>query len=152
MNTENPTKLLHGAIVSGIINAFINGIINWFQIKSQTAVFLSVDSISNKEHTVLGGAIILVFTLSFIIATISWFTLKVKNKPNYFPKVFLLALKNAIFLFGLFITLAILWQRVAGTMQVTPLVAAILVGIIAGIAAGAADYMTKTGILKSMNE
>jgi hypothetical protein len=147
MNKINSESLIHGAIVTGIINAVINGIINWFQVSGKPEILLTVDSISNKEHTVMGEAIILAFTLSVIIASIGYFTLKLNDKPNYFPTAFKVTVKNAFFLFGVFVTLAILWQRFAGSVSVSPVMAAIIVGVIAGIVAGVTDYLTKRELL-----
>lgn len=151
MNKVNSEKLIHGAFVTGIINAVINGIINWFQVSGKSEILLTVDSISNREHTVMSGAIILAFTLSVIIASIGYFTLKMNDKPKYFPTAFVATLKNAFFLFGVFVTLAILWQRFAGSVSVSPVVAAIIVGTIAGIVAGVTDYLTKNEILVHHN-
>ena len=50
--------LVKAALMSGGINAVINGLINWFQVKGKSEIFLTVDSISTTEHTVLGGAVI----------------------------------------------------------------------------------------------
>ena len=147
MNKVNSGKLIHGAMVTGIINAVVNGIINWFQVSGKSEIMLTVDSISNKEHTVMGGAIILAFTLSVIIAGIGYFTLKLNEKPKFFPTAFIVIVKNAFFLFGVFVTLAILWQRFAGSVSVSPVMAAIIVGVIAGIVAGVTDYLTKKELL-----
>jgi len=141
-------RLLHGAVISGGINAVINGIIHWFQVKGQPLISLTADSISNQEHTVMGSAIILAFTLSVIIACISWFTFKESGKPKFFTGGIFLILKNALFLFGLFITLAILWQRFVGTVEVTPFIAALIVGLIAGVVAGLTEYLTKKELAK----
>ena len=143
MNKVNPEKLIHGAIVTGIINAAVNGIINWFQVSGKPEIMLTVDSISNKEHTVMGGAIILAFVLSVIITSIGFFTMKLPGKPQYFPTAYFLTFRNAFFLFGVFVTLAILWQRFVGSVSVSPVMAAIIVGAIAGIVAGVSDYLTK---------
>jgi len=148
MNHVHSQKLLSGAVITGIINAVINGIINWFQVKGQAGIKLTTDSISSTEHTVMSGAIILAFTLSVIIASIAYFTVKVEGKPKYFPFAFLVTLRNAFFLFGIFVTMAILWQRFAGTVEVSPLFAACIVGVVAGLVAGVTDYLTKKELFK----
>jgi hypothetical protein len=135
------------ALFSGVLNAIINGIINWFQVKGKTELFLTVDSISTKEHTVLGGAVILATVLAIILTSIGYFTFKASDKPPYYPKAFYLTLKNAFFTFGILTTLSILLQRFAGSIPVTPLTAAIIVAIIAGLVAGTIDYMTKKELL-----
>jgi len=136
------------ALFSGLLNALINGIINWFQVKDKTELFLTVDSISTKEHTVLGGAVILATSLAIILTSIGYFTFKSPNKPSFYPKAFLLILKNAFFTFGIIVTFSILLQRFAGSIPVTPITAALIVAIIAGLVAGIIDYMTKKELLK----
>ncbi len=147
MNKVNSGKLIQGAMATGIINAIINGIINWFQVSGNSEIMLTVDSISNKEHTVMGGAIILAFVLSVIITSIGFFTMKLRSRPKYFPTAFFLTFRNAFFLFGLFVTIAILWQRFVGSVSVSPVMAAIVVGAIAGIVAGVSDYLTKKELI-----
>ena len=43
--------LVKAALMSGGINAVINGLINWFQMRGKNEIFLTVDSISTTEHT-----------------------------------------------------------------------------------------------------
>ncbi len=76
-------KLIRGSILTGIINALINGIINWFQVKGEALVRITVDSISNNERTVMGGAVMLALILSVIIASIAWLTTKAAGKPRF---------------------------------------------------------------------
>ena len=87
---------------------------NWTNRK---AIYLTVDSISTTEHTVFSGAVVLAVSLAFILTSITYFTLKVPGKPAYFPKVFLLALKNAVFAFGLVTIAGILLQRLPDQYQ-----------------------------------
>ena len=148
VSVNHSNKIIKAAIFSGVLNALINGIINWFQVKDKTDLFLTVDSISTGGHTVLGGAVILATSLAIILTSIGYFTFKAPNKPAYFPRVFLLTLKNAFFTFGIIVTLSILLQRFAGSISVTPITAALIVAIIAGLVAGVIDYMTKKELLK----
>jgi len=141
------STILKGALASGIINAIINGIINWFQLGNTKTIKLTTDSISSQEHTVFGGAVILGTSLAFILTSIAYLTLKIKNKPKYFPKVFFLALKQSIFVFGVIIIFALLFQKVFGSIEVSNVYAAIITGIIAGIAAGSIEYSTKKRLL-----
>jgi len=146
-NTTTNADLLKGAMVSGLLNAVINGLINWFQVRGKTEIYLTVDSITNTEHTVLGGAVILAASLAAILTLISYFTLKSDNKPPFYPKALLLTLRNAFFAFGVMVTLSIIIQRTAGSVLISPLTAVIIVGIIAGVVAAVVDYMTKTELL-----
>jgi putative flippase GtrA len=102
-----------------------------------------VDSITTTEHTVFSGAVILAVTLAFILSSIAYFTVKDSSKPPYFPKVFLLALKHSVYAFGLVALAGMLLQRYAGSIEVSPIVAATIAGLIAGIVAGIVDYETK---------
>jgi len=49
------SAILKGAIITGIINAIINGLINWFQLSDSKTINLTIDSISSEEHTVLAA-------------------------------------------------------------------------------------------------
>ncbi|MGL5112958.1 MAG: hypothetical protein ACRC6O_10015, partial [Flavobacterium sp.] len=94
------SEILKGAIASGVINGIINGMINWFQLDKSSTISLTTDSISSQEYTVFGEAVVLGTSLAFILTSIAFFTIKIENKPSYFPSVFSLALKNTIFVFG----------------------------------------------------
>lgn len=141
------TTILRGALASGIINAIINGTINWFQLDTTSTIKLSTDIISSEEHTVFSGAVVLGTSLAFILTSITYFTLKIKNKPKFFPKVFLLALHHSVFFFGLIAIFAILFQRIFGSIAVSAEQAALVTGCIAGLAAGGVDYMTKIRLM-----
>jgi hypothetical protein len=145
--TTKKELLIKGSLMGGIINAIINGAINWFQIKGKTELFLTVDSITNTEHTVLGGAVMLATSLAAILTMIGYFTVKSPNKPPFYPKALLLTLRNAFFAFGVMVTLSILFQRIAGSIAVTPFTSVVIVGIVAGGVAGIVDYMTKKELL-----
>jgi O-antigen/teichoic acid export membrane protein len=134
-------------LVGGFINAVINGAINWFQVKGKTELFLTVDTISNKEHTVLGGAVILAASLAAILTLISYFTVKSPKKPPFYPKALLLTLRNAFFAFGVLVTISIVIQRVAGSIAVSPITGVLIVAVVAGVVAGVVDYMTKKELL-----
>lgn len=141
--------IIKGAFIGGIINAILNGIINWFQLDKTKNILLTTDVISTHEHTVFGGAVILGTTLAFILTSIAYLTTKTADKPNYFPTVFILALKQSVFAFGVITIFALLFQRTFGSHEVSPLYAAIITGCIAGLAAGIIEYTTKTSLLKN---
>jgi hypothetical protein len=145
--TTSKEHLMKGALMGGVINAIINGVINWFQVKGKTELYLTVDAITNTEHTVLGGAVILAASLAAILTIISYFTVKSPDKPTFFPKALLLTLKNTFFAFGVMVTISILIQRFAGSIAVTPLTGVVIVGLVAGVVAGVVDYMTKKELL-----
>jgi O-antigen/teichoic acid export membrane protein len=148
MNSKNqPTNMVKSALFSGVLNALINGIINWFQVKGKTELFLTVDAITNTEHTVLGGAVMLAASLAAILTIIGYFTVKSPDKPPFYPKALLLTLKNTFFAFGVMVTVSILIQRIAGSIAVTPFTGVVIVGLVAGVVAGVVDYMTKKELL-----
>ncbi len=141
------SELLKGAISGGGINGIINGLIYWFQEKDKKEILLTDNLISSTEHTVFAGAVPLATSLAFILSSIAYFTIKAPGKPPYFPKVFLLALKNAIFAFGIVTISAILLQRYAGSIAVTPVIATLITGVIAGLVGGVVNYMTQKEFL-----
>jgi hypothetical protein len=145
--TTRKELLIKGSLMGGIINAIINGAINWFQVKGKTELYLTVDSITNTEHTVLGGAVMLATSLAAILTMIGYFTVKSPNKPPFYPKALLLTFRNAFFAFGVMVTLSILFQRIVGSIAVTPFISVVIVGIVAGVVAGIVDYMTKNELL-----
>ncbi len=145
--TTSKEHLLKGALMGGVINAIINGVINWFQVKDKTELYLTVDAITNTEHTVLGGAVILAASLAAILTIISYFTVKSPNKPPFYPRALLITLKNTFFAFGVMVTISILIQRIAGSIVVTPFTGVVIVGLVAGVVAGLVDYMTKKELL-----
>jgi hypothetical protein len=147
MTNTSTSNILKGAIIGGLINAIINGLIYWFQVRHETSIKLTVDLISSTEHTVFSSAVPLATSLAFILTSIAFFSSKNPGKPPYFPKVFLLALKNAIFAFGAVTIMALLLQRNAGSIAVSPLAATMITGIVAGIVAGVVEYLTKKEIL-----
>ena len=142
-------EIIKGALAGGVINAVINGVINWFTIDKSLPLYLTQDSISSGIHTVFSSAVPLAVSLAFILSSIAYFTVKEKEKPPYFPKVFLLALKHSVYAFGLVAIAGLLIQRFAGQIEVSHVMGAIIAGIIAGITAGVVDYETKMKVLKT---
>lgn len=138
--------IIKGAVIDGTINACINGVINWFKVRDAGEILLAQDLISSQDKTVFAGIVPLATSLAFVLTTVSYFSIKMSNKPKYFPKVFLWALRNTIFAFGLIVAIAVIVQRVAADVTTTPLVSAILAGITAGVVGAMVDYMTKSQI------
>ncbi|MDT0294918.1 hypothetical protein RLT85_09750 [Mesonia ostreae] len=66
MNARTKSKVVKGAVLTGVINAIINGEIQYFILKGNDSIPISVDSISNNTETVLGTAVLLAITLSTI--------------------------------------------------------------------------------------
>ena len=80
MTTTLNAKLLKGAMLTGVINAFINGGIQYFFLKTYSSIAISVDSITNNEDTVLGTSVTLSITLAMILTMVAYFGIDV-NKP-----------------------------------------------------------------------
>lgn len=135
--------LFKGALLTGAINACMNGTINWFSVRNLVEIPLTHDLISTKADTVFSGVVSLATSLAFILTTVSFLTSKAPNKPRYFPRVFFFALRNSFFVFGVVVAIAILVQRIAGTVMMSPLESALLSGVFAGMVGGTVDYLTK---------
>ena len=141
MNNEQKSKLLKGAALTGVINAVINGGIQYFFLKGHSSIPISVDSITNTTETVLGTAVMLAITLSMILTLVAYFGIKGK-KAAFFPTTFLLTLKHGFVTFGILTSLAVLWQKYVGTLEVSLVSALIIIGVIAGLVSGFVNYFT----------
>lgn len=139
----NSTKqgLLKGAILSGVINAFINGGIQYFFLKGLRRIPISVDSITNNDKTVLGTAVSLSITLAVILTLVAYFGIK-GDKKKFYPHTFWLTLKHGFFTFGILASLSMMWQKYVGTIEVSLVTALIIIGLIAGIVSGVVNYLT----------
>ena len=141
MNNEQKSKLLKGAALTGVINAVINGGIQYFFLKGHSSIPISVDSITNTTETVLGTAVMLAITLSMILTLVAYFGIKGK-KAAFFPTTFLLTLKHGFVTFGILTSLAVLWRKYVGTVEVSLVSALIIIGVIAGLVSGFVNYFT----------
>lgn len=157
---NNPRDIrVQDALIPAVINAVINGGIAYSGFKDQAAIPLTLDLISSKQHSVFGEGVVLAFALGVILSIV---TAKVFAKhaiqadPSLaplvqrplFPFVLKIALNNGAALFGWFVALAILWQRVVGTVEVQPVMAAVLVGLLAAIITLIVEVWTKRALLK----
>lgn len=133
--------ILQGAILNGAINAVINGAIQVYFFWGSAAITLSVDEITNDNHTVLGSAVPLAVSLAMILTIVAYMTIKAPKRP-FFPSVLWLTFKHGMFAFGLCVTGAVIWQRAVGTMTVSLTAAVIILGVLAGLVAGIVNYMT----------
>ena len=147
MPTENnvPTltheQIVKGAAIGGVTNGIINGAVQYFMLSGETAIPLTVNSIINEEHTVLGAAVPLAVILAMILTVIAHLTLKVPKKP-FMPQGLWLTVKHGLFIFGLIVSSAIVWQRIMGSMTVSFAAAVVILGVVAGIVAAVINYMT----------
>lgn len=135
------SKVLLGAFISGIINGIINGGIKWFSFRGYESIPITVDSITNDEVTVLGNAVHLALTLAMILTFVAFFSIKKDRRPGV-PKKIWMILKHGFFTFGVVTALSVLWQYNVGTVEVGPVAATVIVGVVAGLVAGAVNYLT----------
>ena len=133
--------IVKGAALSGIINAVINGAIQWYLLAGQASLPLTVDGITNEEHTVFGAAVPLAVSLAMILTAVAYTTVKAP-KPPFYPAFLWMTVKHGFFALGVIITFAVLWQRVFGSILVPLGAAVVILGLIAGLVAAMVNYMT----------
>jgi hypothetical protein len=139
--TTDMSMILKGALLSGGINAVINGAIQWYLLSGQGPLPLTVDGITNDDTTVFGAAVPLAVSLAMILTAVAYSTVK-PPKPNFYPTFLWMVVKHGFFALGVLVTFAVLLQRLLGTITVPLSVAMIILGLIAGVAATIVNYMT----------
>lgn len=143
-----PEQILKGALLSGVINALINGAIQYFLFKGEEGpILISVDAISAGTHTVLAAAVPLAVSLAMILTAVAHWTLKAPKKP-FVPTTLWLVIKHGLFAFGTIVAAAVVWQRAMGTVEVGLGTAVVLLGVIAGLVAAVVNFMTITAIVQ----
>jgi hypothetical protein len=143
------TKLaiLKGALLGGVINAVINGAIQFFILRGSAPIRVSVDSIGTETHTVLGSSVPLAVSLAMILTAVAHWTTKVPKKP-FVPTTLWLVIKHGLFAFGTVVAGAVIWQRIMGTVEVSLGTAVLILGIVAGVVAAVVNYMTISEIVE----
>lgn len=141
MNTAKQQEIIKGSLMSGVISGVINGVAQYFSLKDKAYIALTVDSITNNENTVLGAAVGLAISLAVISTVITYIRIK-DIKVKFFPTGFWSVVKHGFFSFGVITSLAVLWQRYMGTVDVPLFTALLIIGVIAGIVAGTVNYLT----------
>ena len=137
------------------VNAAINGAIAWSAFSASGSVPLSMDSIGSPGVTALGNAATVAFSLTLIItffvfrsgARKSTVAPAVLRGMPFAPTGLGIVLSNTLLAFGAFVAIAVLWQRLAGTVEVAPLGATLIVAIVAGLATAFAEWRTKREML-----
>jgi hypothetical protein len=141
------TDILKGAVLSGVINAVINGAIQAFILWGSGPIPLSVDSIATETHTVLGSSVPLAVSLAMILTAVAHWTLKAPKKP-FLPTTLWLVVKHGLLAFGTVVAAAVVWQRAVGTVEVSLATAVVFLGIVAGLVAAMVNYMTISAIVE----
>jgi hypothetical protein len=134
-------EILKGAMLSGVINAVINGAIQWFLLAGEGPLPLTVDGISDDTHTVFGAAVPLAVSLAVILTAVAYTTVK-SAKPPFFPTFLWMAVKHGFFALGVVITFAVFWQRFVGSILVPVPLGVVILGIVAGVVSAVVNYMT----------
>lgn len=151
MSSHDPadsSQILKGALLSGVINAVINGAIQYFILRGHEGpIPVSVDAISTDTHTVLGSSVPLAVSLAMILTAVSHWTFKAAKKP-FFPTTLWMVIKHGLFAFGTIVAGAVVWQRAMGTIEVGLATAVVFLGIVAGVVAAVVNYMTLTAIVE----
>lgn len=137
----DPPTILRANLANGLINAAINGVIQLLLQRGSGPNALSTDATSSTEHTVLGSAVPLAVSLTVILTAIGHFTARPPRRP-FFPSVAGLILKHGVFAFGAVVAGAVVWQRLLGTVTVSPTSGAVILGLIAGLVASTIQYLT----------
>ena len=134
-------QILQGAVATGLSNAVINGAIQWFLLRGQVSIPLSVDGITNDQQTVFGTAVPLAVSIAMILTVVAYMTLKQPKHP-FMPHVLWLLVKHGVFTFGLIVAGAVVWQRLMGSVSVSLATAVIVLGVVAGLVGGVIQFMT----------
>lgn len=71
---------------------------------------------------------------------------------QFLPTGLRIVVANTLLAFGAFVTAAVIWQRVMGTIEVTPLGATAVVAMVAAVATAFAEWRTKTEMLRVARE
>ena len=149
-NAPPPSRadILKGALISGAINAVINGAIQVFLLRGDAPLPLTVDSIGTETHTVLGASVPLAVSLAMILTAVAHWTTKGPKKP-FFPTTLWLVIKHGLFAFGAVVAGAVMWQRIMGTVEVSLGTAVLILGIVAGVVSAVVNYMTISQIVET---
>jgi hypothetical protein len=134
-------EIARGAVINGGINAGINGVIQAFLLAGHGPLPLTVDGITNETTTVFGAAVPLAVSLATILTVVTYLGLK-RPRPPFWPSYVWLTVKHGFFALGLLVTLAVLWQRIFGSIVVPLPAAVVILGLVAGVAAGLVTFMT----------
>lgn len=125
------------ALIPGLINGVINGWISWRGFSGKDSVALTVDSIAEGSHTAFGGAVLMATSLGLILSLIN-FSMERKHaggealpRRESIATALGMGLKNAFFLFGLMACFGLLWQRIFGSIAVSPMTASVITAVIA---------------------
>ena len=146
MQTDHSPSV-RGALVPALINGVINGGIAYNGMRGADAIPLSVGTIGSGEPTVWAEAVAVGLGLGAILSVITA-VLARRADPETAARtsatdIGWVTLQNVLLLFGATVALAVLWQRIVGTVTVGPLTGAFLVAVYAAMATVVIDVRTR---------
>lgn len=148
------------ALLAASANLVINFGINAWLLRGKGPHLLTVDSITAREHTVMGSAVFLAVILAVIAGSIAFFSFRKKaaalglapadrlGRPYLFFGL-REVLASALFLFGAVVAAGVLWQRFLGSAEVSTPVAAAIAGLVAGLATYVASSRVSRALLRA---
>lgn len=136
-----PTEIAKGALLTGVLNAVINGAIQAWLLAGSGPLPLTVDGIANDAHTVFGAAVPLAVSLAMILTAVAYLAVK-HRKPPFYPTFLWMTVKHGFFALGVIVTFAVLFQRIFGSISVSSWAAVVILGLVAGVVAAIVNYMT----------
>lgn len=139
----NQSTLLQGAIKQGAISFLISGTLAYLSGRNGGLQRITDDCISaGGSATIVGQAVTSGVIMAIILTLILHKGQKSVLGDRLWPTLIRQILKNAIYAFGLLVIVGVVWQRIFGSIQLGPLPAALLTGLIAGTVSGITNYST----------
>ena len=148
MQAPTQSDIVKASLVQVAINTVINGVINYFMVRGKDVHLITADSITSGSDTVIGHSIFTAVLLA-VIFTLLGFKSQRRHLPDVtWGQVGGLAVKNAIYAFGLMVILGVLWQKMFPNVTVGTIGAATIAGLIAGAVSGITNYSTLSRLLE----
>ncbi len=150
MHKEEIFKL---ALTQGCVNGIVSGLKAWFAMRSVDVLPLTLDTISGGRASLMGKSVAAAFAMGLVVTLVTYLNFRKRiakgampglhvERLRFWPGYVLLAAKNALFVFGLLIMTAVMWQYWVGTVFITPAVAVLITVMIAGVETGYTSYST----------
>lgn len=150
MKAPTQSDIVKASLIQAAINTVINGVINYFMVRGKDTHLITTDSITSGSDTVIGHSVFTAVLLA-VIFTLLGFKSQRKHLPGVtWGQVGSLAVKNAIYAFGLMVILGVLWQKMFPNVTVGTMGAATLAGLIAGAVSGITNYSTLSRLLERL--
>jgi hypothetical protein len=147
---DHSTPGVRAALVPAIINGAINGGIPYNGMRGAAVIPLSVSTIGSGEVTVWSEAVAVGLGLGAILSVITAMLARLAD-PGMAARtsagdIAWVTLQNVLLLFGATVAMAVVWQRLAGTVTVALAAGALLVAAYAGVATIVIDVRTRRAL------